>query len=341
MSDQENTLPQDVNEAEWEEERKRFQNPRIRAFAGCLRKIDEVLESDYAFLHCSPERLQHIWDTVLDVATTLRNEIRPLLDTPSQISRLEDARTSAANALDMLTSDLLAKIDSYPRQLNEDRLPEVRRLLCATIGQLHGFLRDTLSRLLDSDLREMGSDYLLSKRLPRDLEEAEWLYASVERLREYLLGFESDKQRHLSEVADWIQREKVVPTDELWAGAKACLDEALKVLVPRLKEARALQGLRYDDGQMLDRFVMELPVECQIVIELQVLGSELADRMASAVGGASHQAPLVQELNAMLSSRIGRQLGKLDRLLQDLTAFVAMWIDGIGQRRALQFRETN
>jgi hypothetical protein len=341
MPEQEISLPEGVSEAEWETERRRFQNPRIRGFAGCLRKIDEVLESDYAFLHCSPERLQHIWNTVLEVAATLRNDIRPLLQTPSSIPRLEEARASAAFSLDLLAGDLLAKIDRYPHQLTEDRLLEVRRFLCSTIGQLHAFLRDTLSELLNSDLREMGTDYLMSKRLPRDLEEAEWLYTSVERLKEYLTGLESDQRRHLSELINWLQHAAKLPEGESWKQAKGLLEEILEVLVPRLKEARSLHGIRYDDGQVLDGFLMELPVECRTLIELQALGSDLAGRMESTLSDARREAPLMQEFHAVISSRIERQLGKLDRSLQDLTAFVALWIDGISKRRALQFRETN
>ena len=145
----------------------------------------------------------------------------------------------------------------------------------------------------------------------------------------------------MSQLIDWLKREAKAPQGEPWDQARAFLEEILDVLVPRLKEARSLHGIRYDDGQVLDSFLMELPVECRTLIELQGLGGELLDRMQSAAGDASREVRLTREFHAVLSSRIERQLGKLDRSLQDLTAFVALWIDGIGKRRALQFRETS
>src|ERR1051325_7505951 len=85
-------LPEGVTALDWALERVNFQNPRIRAFLGCIRLIEDVLESNYALLHCSPERLLDIWHKVRQVAKLIRTRIAPLLETPSKIPPLEEAR---------------------------------------------------------------------------------------------------------------------------------------------------------------------------------------------------------------------------------------------------------
>ena len=50
------TLPDGVTVAHWGLEKVTTQNPRIRAFLGCIKLLGGVLESNYAILHCSPER---------------------------------------------------------------------------------------------------------------------------------------------------------------------------------------------------------------------------------------------------------------------------------------------
>ena len=76
MPEPEIELPEGVTTAEWELERDELQNLRIRTLAAGLRTADEILESDFAFLHCSPELLQQIWNRLLEVRTSLRQEIR-------------------------------------------------------------------------------------------------------------------------------------------------------------------------------------------------------------------------------------------------------------------------
>ena len=57
-------LPEGVTAADWGLERVRVQNPSIRSYLGCIRLLEEVLDSNYAILHCSPERLLKIWRQV-------------------------------------------------------------------------------------------------------------------------------------------------------------------------------------------------------------------------------------------------------------------------------------
>ncbi|HYN20470.1 MAG TPA: hypothetical protein VE078_05890, partial [Thermoanaerobaculia bacterium] len=84
------TLPEGVTALDWALERVNYQNPRIRAFLGCIRLLDGVLESNYALLHCSPERLLDIWRKVRQVADLIRNRLSPLLEVRSKIPILEE-----------------------------------------------------------------------------------------------------------------------------------------------------------------------------------------------------------------------------------------------------------
>ncbi len=102
VGNQQVSLPEGVTALDWSLERVNYQNPRIRSFLGCIRLIEGVLESNYALLHCSPERLLDIWSKVRKVARPDPHPARPAAGGPSRIPRLEEARQSAQMALGML-----------------------------------------------------------------------------------------------------------------------------------------------------------------------------------------------------------------------------------------------
>src|SRR5258708_28261129 len=79
------TLPEGVTVTDWALERVHWQNPRIRAFLGCIRLLEGVFESNYSLLHCSPERLLDIWAKVRQVSHPIRNRIPPPLPRPSRL----------------------------------------------------------------------------------------------------------------------------------------------------------------------------------------------------------------------------------------------------------------
>ena len=70
-------LPEGVTAADWGLERVRAQNPSIRSYLGCIRLLEEVLDSNYAILHCSPDRLLTIWRQVEQVCQLMRSELLP------------------------------------------------------------------------------------------------------------------------------------------------------------------------------------------------------------------------------------------------------------------------
>src|SRR4029078_4302834 len=125
---------------EWARERIVWRNPRIRAFLGCIHVIQGILESNYSLLHCSPERLHDIWRKVRKLMQLIRGEIAPLLSVPSRLPRLEEAAEGAELSLRMVARHVLRPLDRFPEEVPPDRLPELRKLLCVSIGQLHSFL---------------------------------------------------------------------------------------------------------------------------------------------------------------------------------------------------------
>ena len=86
---------------------------------------------------------------------------------------------------------MLTAIERYDPSLRADQLPEVRKLLCVSIGKIYAFLRDTFGEIVASDPRSRhDADYFLSRRFAQDIEESEWLYSSVYELHDLLDGLE-------------------------------------------------------------------------------------------------------------------------------------------------------
>ena len=112
LADHQIELPEGLTVADWTLEKIRWQNPRIRTFLGCIRLLGGVLESNYAILHCSPERLRDIWSKVQQVGRLIRSEMAPLLGTPSRFPALEQARLRAELSLDMLSDSVLRDLES-------------------------------------------------------------------------------------------------------------------------------------------------------------------------------------------------------------------------------------
>lgn len=320
VADQHIELPPGVTVAEWAIERVRWQNPRIRAFLGCIRLLDGVLESNYAILHCSPERLLEIWRKVREVSQVIRGQLMPLVRAESRIPKLEDARSRVELAADMLSRTVLADLDRFPERLPEGRMLEVRKLLCVSIGQMHAFLTDSFGRIVAGDPRSLhDADYYLSRRFPRDIEEAEWLHFSVTRVRQFLESRIEPRREGALGGASKVLARCELPSEEQWATTTALLAELMEVLAPRLKELLALRGIRFEEMEIVDRYAVEIPARCRLSLELYGVGQE--------VGG-----------NGVLSAvtrRIIRHLDEVDRSLRDLVAFVPLWQRGIEGRRAL------
>ena len=343
VRDQRVVLPNGVTLADWNLEKYRWQNPRIRSLLGCIKLLEDVLESNYALLHCSPARLHLIWRQVRRVSQLIRTQLASLVEYPSIIPHLEEARQSVVHSLEMLEDTVLEELEQFPRDLPADRMLEARKFLCVSIGKLHAFLQDTFSELLAADPRsDRDADYFLSRRFPRDIEEAEWLFASVKGLQKYLRGLEGSRYPRLTSVSETIRRELNLPFGESWLELKEFLISLINDLSPRLNEILALRGIRFDELEILDDYAVEIPTKARLVIEIVEIGRRTVDQLKREAGDdRSLREQNLQDLitvHAVLSRRLVSLLSDLDRRISDLWVFVPIWLENIEKRRALLLR---
>ena len=343
-------LPEGVTMADWTLERIRWQNPRIRAFLGCSRLLGGVHESNYAILHCSPERLRETWRKVRQVAELIRTQIAPLMRSPSKFADLEQARQRTELALQMLDDTVLNDLERFPESVPSHQLIDVRKLLCVSIGKLHAFLQDAFGEMMANDPRSShDADYFLSKRFPQDLEEAEWLHSTVHRLQNHLDKLETGRSQQLSTLIDELRREQMIPIGERWRDVKVFLDTLIDSLTPKLKEVLALRGIRFYEMEILDRYAVEIPGQCRIVEELHQAGREAAEKIKASVSelAADRRAEREQSVRDLMichgvfSRRMAYLMSELDKELRDLMAFIPIWLDSISMRRALVLKRSS
>jgi hypothetical protein len=339
------SLPEGVTALDWALERINYQNPRIRSFLGCIRLIEGVLESNYALLHCSPERLLDIWGKVRQVTHLIRKQLAPLLETPSRIPRLEEARQTAEMSLSMHETHVLRGLDRFQDEVAPGQLMEVRKLLCVSIGQIHSFLHDTFGAVMAADPRSLhDADYFLSRRFPRDIEEAEWLHATLVRLGHYLEELEKERSARLTQPARRMRRDDTVPSAETWEPTADFLKVLLSGLTPKLKELLALRGIRFYEMEILDRHAFEIPHCCRVVLDLQATVVEVIEGIKAAVGVSQPEKEQgVRDLircHAAFGRQIAARLEEIDTVLRDLVAFVPLWVEAVEKRRALLLKRS-
>ncbi|MEM1180566.1 MAG: hypothetical protein AAGM22_19630 [Acidobacteriota bacterium] len=346
VGDKEIPLPDGVTVADWSRERTYWQNPRIRAFLGCIRMLGGVMESNYAILHCSPERLAEIWRKVREVSDLLLTQLAPLLDNPSPFPALEEARSHAEVSLTMLVDTVLGDLEKFPAgELPAERLMEVRKLLCVTIGKIHAFLQDTFGQIMAGDPRSQhDADYFLSRRFPQDVEEAEWLHATVEKLKQYLVAIDRHRVKRLAPTIRVIREEQSVPTERTWLETQEMLDMVAVELTPKLKEVLALRGIRFHEMEIIDRYTVDLPVRCNVATALWRTARQAGDRIKASAGDSRpEREQAVRDLmlcHNVFSDRLVQLLADIDKTLRDLMAFVPLWLDGIEMRRALLLKRS-
>lgn len=339
-------LPDGVTVSEWGLEKVTAQNPRIRAFLGCIRLLGSVLESNYAILHCSPERLQEIWRKVRKVAELIRTKIAPLLKMPSRIPALETARVRAQDSYLFLEETVLVELDEYPESVAPHRLMELRKLLCVSIGQLYSFLQDTFSELAASDPRSgpHDADYFLSRRFSEDIDEAEWLFSTVGRLHKHVTQTMEVLPVALQSLAEQLRREKTIPHHHTWEDVKSFLDLLQVSLTPKLHEVLALRGIRFSEMEVIDRYAHELPTRCRLLLEIHDLGAQAIEEIQSNVGRSHVELEQcgvdLKTCHAVVSRRMAAHMSEIDRILRDLEAFLPLWLEGISKRRALMLKRS-
>jgi hypothetical protein len=318
------SLPPGVALMEWSRERQEWQNPRIRTLLGCINLIGGVLESNYAILHCSPDRLRDIWRRVCSVSRSIKDTLRPLLAEESVIPAIEEERSAASAGLDMLCWNVLDNLDESLIPGEPDELLEVRKQLCVAIGQINGYLQDTFGRVMAADPRSQhDSDYYLSHRFPRDIEEAEWLYTTVTGLHQFLEDVIKPLcNTELPRFVTLLSTRTEPGAIDSWSGVLLHLDRIMEGLVAKLKEILALRGIRFAEMEALDRYTLEIPRTMAVLTALHEL---LLETDANTTGRV-RRAVLV---------RIIGIVQELDAVLLDLSSFVPLWLASIEERRAL------
>ncbi len=333
-------LPPGVGVDAWALEKVRSQNPRIRAYLGSIRLLERTNESNYAILHCSPGRLLQIWRRVRRVCQIIQTRLAPTLSEPSLIPALDTARRNAELSYFALNNTVISRLQQYPYRIEESDLTAVRRLLCRSIGKIYEFLRDTFGEIVACDPRSLhDSDYYLSKRFPQDIEEAEWLYASVDKLNDYMQEIGRVLMRDLQEVSRRLETEPQLPTQASWGSVERFLTEVIEGLSPKLKEVLALTGIRYDEMEPLDDYAFKVPHNCHLLRETYELGRRSIEELkARPVTTLEERAGRVEDLLAshrVIGDFLREVMTRIELSIEDLLAYVPIWLNAIEKRRAL------
>lgn len=339
------SLPAGVSVADWSLEKVRAQNPRIRAYLGSIRLLEQTNESNYAILHCSPGRLLQIWRRVRRVCQIIQTRLAPTLSEPSLIPALDTARRNAELSYFALSNTVIRHLEEYPYRIEEQDVSDVRRLLCRSIGKIYEFLRDTFGEIVACDPRSLhDSDYYLSKRFPQDIEEAEWLYASVDKLNDYMQEIGRVLMCDLQEVAARLRSEPHVPTTRSWESVERFLTEVIEGLAPKLKEVLAMTGIRYDEMEPLDEYAFKVPHNCHLLRETYALGRRSIDQlMARPAESLEDRARRVDDLLAshrVISDFLLEVMTRIEQSIEDLLAYVPIWLNAIERRRALMLTKS-
>jgi len=336
------TLPDGVSEKQWRTEVELWQNPRLRALLGTLRKISNVQESNSAILNSSPKRLMAMWSVVRDVAERIRVDLTPVLTEESPVPDLEAARAAVAANLGHLNLTLLAQVDDLPENPSPAKHDELRRFLCVCIGQLHAFLQDSFGNLMASDPRgRHDADYYLSREFPRDVEESEWLYTSVISFDADFKHVEAERRRLFPPFLENIAGRQRIPEPRDWAPVESYLRFISTEFTGSLKRVLALRAIRLTELELLTHHANEIPVTCRVLLELYETGRQAVNALAFAQAKNIRSdlgSPHAEVVSASVSGRLVPHVRGLDDSLRDLGAFIPIWRQGISQRRALAFR---
>lgn len=333
-------LPLGVTVVDWLRYKSQVQNPRLRAFLGCINLLEEVLDSNYAILHSSADRFREMRLKVQTVSELIRVDLAPLLEAESPVPSLEATRSTAKEGLEMLVEGPLRELDGHSRYRPDDAGPRERELLCVCIGKIQSFLQDTFGEFMAADPRSRhDADYFLSRRFQWQVEESEWLYKSVYDFNEYLKTLGQVGPSRLSELISTMDRERMLPVGIVWKDAADFVDEVAGVLTPKIRQLLTLRGIRFPEMDTLSGCADDLPLTCSLLIGTYEAGRGVVDLVKSSGGrtqGGREQRVLdllaCHEANCR---RLVRLAAKLRQAYEDLRFFVPIWLEDIEKRRAL------
>jgi hypothetical protein len=335
-------LPAGVSPTEWAKERTQVQNPRIRSYLGCIRLLEDVLDSNYAILHCSPERFLKVWRQVRKVCHLVRTELAPTLKIPSVIPDLEVARVHARSAYRELFGAVLSEMEPYSDHVPTAELAPLRERLCIWVGKLHAFLQESFGEIVANDPRSShNADYFLSKRFAQDIEESEWLYSTVYDLSDYLDGLAKVCSAELGKLISRLRTEQMLPHASTWKTTGDLLVTLRDEVASKIREVVGLRGIRFDDMKALEAFATGISRDSVALLASYELGRDVIEEVKAA-GGATFEEreQSVKDLLSCHATLCRRMVGlssTLNALVQDLATYVPSWMARVEKRRALMW----
>ncbi len=134
-----------------------------------------------------------------------------------------------------------------------------------------------------------------------------------------------------------------------WDAAIEFLRELADTLPPKLKEVLALRGIRFYEMEILDRYSGAIPAQLRTLQELYSAGRQVieemkkpAPRRGRSMRGLESSLPEreqsvldLETCHAVFGARLHQLIREIETEIQDLVAFVPIWLDGITRRRAL------
>jgi hypothetical protein len=253
---------------------------------------------------------------------------------------LEQARESADLYLNVLDKSLLTSVESYPEKVTESDHDEIRKLLCVAVGQLHAFLLDTLGAILARDPRSRSdTDYFLTRKFARDVDESEWLHTSVKNLEEYLKSSIKNGSKDFTETCRTMAEEGRIPTREEWTAIEPFLKNVSDGLVKKLKMILGLRGIRLSELELLGEHASSLPVMCRTLSELHDAALSVLVGMEGHLGTSSDEITATRMVvQSVFSNRMLTLMRCLYDHIRDLTTFLPVWRQSIENRRAMMLR---
>ena len=246
------------------------------------------------------------------------------MEQPSALPDLDQAIRNSRETLKFLDGEVFANIDRFPDRPEEHQFDDLRRTLCISIGKLHGFLVDTLGKILAADPRSQHDvDYFLARKFPRDVEESEWLQTSLGRLDNDLVRLNIRRHEDLGSLIDTMAQSGQLPPPEEWQRLAAFLDTLESDFAPKLKTIAGLRAIRLGELEVLQAHARDLPESCRVVSELYTTAGVILETLTASIEKEDGQATrsLAADVERVLCSRIITCLRVVENELRDMATF--------------------
>jgi hypothetical protein len=192
---------------------------------------------------------------------------------------------------------------------------------------------------MEADPRsKFDRDYFLSRRFPRDVEEAEWLYRGVANLGEYVHTLLKESTETVLPLLRRLRQEEMLPAETTWQTMREFM-ELIGDLTIKLNELLTLRGIRFDEMELLDLYAREFPAKYHQLTALYTTGQDISRRIRASTPAvrAQREQSVVDLLHvhAAIAVQVADLADASHRMLLDLDVFLPIWHRSVGERRAL------